>query len=479
MCWSGAGSYGVGRARELGLGRFNRLSRPPTLPVLAIRASRDKTYRRLCAGAMRVRHQRAFAPNTRRDLIRPWGLRTGVYATVERVSSRCDLTLAAEACSLEDRATRRPSGEPYGSTSYGSPMGWLEFVTKIVGSIAWPAAGGVAAWKLKDPLGKLLKDGRISEAEVGTSGLKFKAVYDEQFSRTQTRVTESATIDHSTDLPPVPPDADYERHTAVAPGSDEEGDLAEAILLFDPALASYRISETDLYEVAAVSPSAAVVASFQPVENAVAELANMLGYADSKNVAFVVNLRRVARSHTLDSRTIDALEQLANLRNLATHSGSDPGAQRAVDFVKLSATVLSVLQSHPGRRYEAAVRAALERVTRSDGRIEEQPGASDLGVDAMWRADGGPAVVIESKFSRTGDLAITSAMLKNLGASYPAVFVSNVAVKASIQSGLLPSVRTVVWRSPKDDALLQQALDAQKALARQRKPDDTHDPTDL
>jgi hypothetical protein len=351
----------------------------------------------------------------------------------------------------------------------------MEFVSKIVGSVAWPTVGGIAAWRLKTPVKALLEGRRLSEIKAGPGGVELKTTaFDEGLDRATADVTASLTAGAAAATTTLEAD-DHEPNGRVTPTADPDraGDAqselaADQAKKYDEVLARGAVhSEQDrLFEVAAVSPTGAVIASFQRIEIAISELALWLGYADVTMVPVAANLRRLQLSGAVDDATIEAIEQLQSLRNLAAHGDSDDvDVLKAHEFVRLSSTVLTALQSRSGRAYEIAVRAALQRVVGSAAKVLQ---SVDSVVDLVLRSRDERAVGVQVKY-RQGATRLSSTWLRSLPRWLhgPTVLVCNIRLTSLALSEVPSTMRAVVWVSPADDEDLREAVEVQVSAAQQ------------
>jgi hypothetical protein len=352
---------------------------------------------------------------------------------------------------------------------YVSLMGWMEFVSKLVGSLAWPGVASLAAWRFRQPVKALLEGRRLSELKAGPGGIEMKTTpFDTALEEAAAGIDASVSSNVSTNLSQDEP-------IVIADSTTERP--RESLDQFEDFV-STGASHTDnddevrLYEMSAVAPLGAVIASFQQIEVALAELAERFGYTDERRVSASANLRRLADAGAIDEPTADAIKQLTNLRNLAVHNDSDLSPRKANEFIRLSTTVLAALESQSARNYELAIALALRRISgvHDTGRIESTE--RDPGVDMTAQRQDRTAVAISTKFLRAGR-RISSGELRRLATlnANPVLLVSNADVSAADMSGLIPSVRTVLWRSPNDDPALGAALEAQFLVSADRNRD--------
>jgi len=194
-------------------------------------------------------------------------------------------------------------------------VSWLEFVASVVGSLAWPVTLVVIVVVARAPLVNALS-APVKRWKAGPSGVEVE-YWEHALSAAR------AELEHSGDL----------ASPAASAPEDGHGD-------------SLR---DELERLAEVSPSAAVVESFGRVE---AELRSMLAAAgEAVDRLGATALARLAhRRGLVTSETLNAIEGLGVLRNLAAHGRhTDLDARRAIEFVALADAVLFALGPKPGR----------------------------------------------------------------------------------------------------------------------------------
>lgn len=155
---------------------------------------------------------------------------------------------------------------------------WLDFVSSVVASLAWPIAIVLIALILKKPIVNLLRT------------LRFLRYGDVEFEFDQELKKIEGKIEENQPLPPV-----------------QTIEESKAKDLFE--------------ELVAASPKAAVLATWQEVEYTMNELANQLNI-DTKSWRSPVNLVNVLKSNEqITSNAVELLLELRKLRNRLAHTG--------------------------------------------------------------------------------------------------------------------------------------------------------------
>jgi hypothetical protein len=177
-----------------------------------------------------------------------------------------------------------------------------QFIASLVSSLAWPVAVVIIVLLFREQLGKLL-DAPLRSLKAGPSGVEL------EFDRTISEV--AAQVEPLPQLEPP-------RESATA----------------------------DLADVAALSPTTAVLDGFARVEEKLRARLRDAGdqRADEKRGA--VALARYANQKQLISpETVEAIRGLAVLRNLAAHGGaSDVTPDRAAEFLALVDAVIFAME---------------------------------------------------------------------------------------------------------------------------------------
>jgi hypothetical protein len=186
----------------------------------------------------------------------------------------------------------------------------LEFAASLVRSLAWPVAALAAVVILRGPLAEMLHRG-VHRVRAGPLEVEFK----EELAEVRKELERSPEL----------------RDTTVEGG--------EGVLLPD-----------DLLRLAELSPRAAILEAFARVEERIRQILPDGG--PEVKLRGGAALARVAHQRGLISdETLNAVEGLAVLRNLAAH-GRDEGVDttRALDYVALAEAVLFALRTDAARR---------------------------------------------------------------------------------------------------------------------------------
>jgi hypothetical protein len=184
----------------------------------------------------------------------------------------------------------------------------MQFVADLVRALAWPAATVTIVLVLRKPIGAALERG-IRRLKAGPVEIEF----DEELAEVREELERSPELERARVGPP--------------PG---------------PSLGE------ELVRLAEASPRASVMEGFARIE---AQLRELVGdvEADTARRQGGVALARLAHRHGLISdETLNAVEGLAVLRNLAAHGRADEiSTQRAIEYLALVDAVLFALRSGP------------------------------------------------------------------------------------------------------------------------------------
>lgn len=187
----------------------------------------------------------------------------------------------------------------------------LEFVASIVHSLAWPVGAGLIVVILHNPIGAAMQ--RLSRARVGP----VEAEFAQELAEVRKRITSAPEV------------------------SNEPPAASSVPMLSLPE---------ELERLAEVSPRAAVLEAFARIEERLRELLTTAG-VEVKTGLSGPTLARLAHQHGLiTSQSLDAVEGLAVLRNLAAHSREDDiPAERARDYLALADAMLFPLRNQTAR----------------------------------------------------------------------------------------------------------------------------------
>lgn len=192
-------------------------------------------------------------------------------------------------------------------------MNWLEFISSVIGSLAWPATAIVLVVVLRSPLGRIL---------ITLTKLKYKDL-ELDFGRGLKELEAKAK---GIDLKPsLLEEQATSKHTATDL-LNEAGRLAEDF------------------------PQPAVAAGWQAVEaelmSAVQRLAISLD--DPPYNSAMKNAALLHEQGSIDTPTLDVLNRMRNLRNMAVHGGLDAtgvNSNEAREFIALARGVVEKLKA--------------------------------------------------------------------------------------------------------------------------------------
>jgi hypothetical protein len=179
-----------------------------------------------------------------------------------------------------------------------------QLVASLVSSLAWPLAAVVLALMFRQQLASLLRGGGpLKRLKAGPVEFEFDRVI-----------------------------SDVESKIEPGPGEEKE------------SYAGRTVAE-ELMAVAKASPRAAVMEAFALVEQEIRGRMRVAGHprADAKQGA--VRLAREAReAGVITAESLEAVEGMAVLRNLAAHDGEQVSERRALDYLNLADALLFALR---------------------------------------------------------------------------------------------------------------------------------------
>lgn len=204
-------------------------------------------------------------------------------------------------------------------------MGLLEFISSMTGSLAWPLALIMVAIVFRKHIGGLFK--RIEEIGFGGATAKLSKELDkaEAIATTLPELAAPEQESPSTENSALP----------AAPSPPTLVDNLEYNPLDDP---NYRFRSLLL-----LSPSAAVLEAWYPVENAIRQLAarhRVTGKPFRRNLPSMVN--QLALDGEIPPSVITMITELLRIRNLASHA-RDVSADDALRFKRLADDVLHTI----------------------------------------------------------------------------------------------------------------------------------------
>lgn len=194
---------------------------------------------------------------------------------------------------------------------------WQEFITSLIGSLAWPTAVLVLAWMFRSSLGRLLS-GDIKRWKAGPAGVEVeyweKAIAEARQELAQDRGSTSAEVAAAEERP--------------------------------------REFRDEMTELAAISPRSAVMESFRRVELQLRSMLEIVGVEKVRPTGARMMAETALQHGLVTAATVDAIRGMSTLRNLAAHGHDDSEIDqvRALEFIDLAETVLFALEhsSLPG-----------------------------------------------------------------------------------------------------------------------------------
>lgn len=192
----------------------------------------------------------------------------------------------------------------FSSGDYG--MGWMEFVSSLVGSLAWPAIILTAILIFRRPLTDLINS--IEEARYGDTSVKVSRKIDKA-EKTSENVIDPAVIDE------------------VTQETEPVGNRFDLLM--------------------EISPSAAILEQWIHIEDALREVTSR--YSKMATVKHSVRGTAVSMIHFLAAEGVvkpeigQWLEELRQVRNAAAHA-KDVSPADALRFQDLSQKVMRVLR---------------------------------------------------------------------------------------------------------------------------------------
>lgn len=192
-------------------------------------------------------------------------------------------------------------------------MNWLEFISSLVGSLAWPVLAFLIVIILRQPLAKMLTQRPVKVVEAGPTGVRIEYV-DEKLEEAQSELVE-----------------------ARAEKRDADGQKAELSGDADQAPDDFMV---EMEQLAAVAPSAVILESFARLEMVLRngleeqylkEVAPQRRFASARQLArFAVKRGLITESEAA------AFDDVAVVRNLIAHGQArDIDAERALYYVSI------------------------------------------------------------------------------------------------------------------------------------------------
>lgn len=185
-------------------------------------------------------------------------------------------------------------------------MDWKEFVSSLIGALAWPATILLVILIFRSSISKLLS-GQVKRWKAGPGGIEFE-YWERAIS-------------------------DAREH--LLRGRDRTTLRPEVAIQF----------EAEMQKLAEVSPETAVLESYGRIE---AALRTRLQTQDSDLQSTLQLARTAAERGLINAETLNAIEGLTVLRNLAAHGrAGELTPQRALEFAALSEAVLFAMRQVP------------------------------------------------------------------------------------------------------------------------------------
>ena len=192
-------------------------------------------------------------------------------------------------------------------------MNWFEFISSLVGSLAWPVLAFLIAIILRQPLAKMLTQRPVKVVEAGPTSVRIEYV-DEKLEEAKSELVE-----------------------ARAEKRDTDGQKAELYGDADQAPDDFMV---EMEQLAAVAPSAVILESFARLEMVLRngleeqylkEVAPQRRFASARQLArFAVKRGLITESEAA------AFDDVAVVRNLIAHGQArDIDAERALYYVSI------------------------------------------------------------------------------------------------------------------------------------------------
>lgn len=190
-------------------------------------------------------------------------------------------------------------------------MDELAFIASLVRSLAWPLSAVAIVVVLRKPISAALQ--RMSKARVGP----LEAEFDQELAEVRKELRRAPEVAGKEADPP----------TAMLSLPDELTRLAES------------------------SPRAAVLEAFARIESRLRELLVDAGVETRQAMSGVALARLAFQQGLVSAETLNAVEGLAVMRNLAAHNPTDDiSVERARDYLVLADAMLYPLRAKPTRR---------------------------------------------------------------------------------------------------------------------------------
>lgn len=197
-------------------------------------------------------------------------------------------------------------------------MNWMQFISSLVTSLAWPAVVLVVLFRFKAEVGNLLK---------ALLKLKLPGGIEAEFNKDLVSVAvsvESARAEPSPTVSSVQPET-----TAIAPPATTRSTT------FD--LLSFMNAEPDPFALKA-NPTGVVMEAWKTLEAVLRSVSNRINknVLVSDRLSFVAILKYLANAKFLTSEELDNLRKLKSMRDLAAHSQDPISAESANSFSEIA-----------------------------------------------------------------------------------------------------------------------------------------------
>ena len=184
-------------------------------------------------------------------------------------------------------------------------MGWMEFISSLVGSLAWPVAAVIIAAIFHKQIAGLLS--KVRRLNWGDASIELA----EQLDMVEDR---ARVIEAEVALP--------------APMHEEA-----------------EVPDDRFQALLTISPSAAILDAWKPVERRLATLGKEHFGAGTKYTPTHKIAERLSAMGVLMSSVVGMVDDLRNIRNEASHS-REVSVTDAIRFQQLASQVMSLLYAH-------------------------------------------------------------------------------------------------------------------------------------
>ena len=205
-------------------------------------------------------------------------------------------------------------------------MGALEFVSSLVGSLAWPVAVILLVFILRRPLGKMLSERPVKTFEAGPSGVKVE-YFDEKLEEARSELAEART-----------------ERPALSTGVPAQ--LPDEVTARDDFM-------YEMQQLAEVAPSAVVLESFARLEKVLRDALDGApgdGRPRRRLTSVRELVRRAGERGLMTPSEAAAFDDVVVLRNIVAHGGTaDLDANRALSYASLVRQLIASILLAQGR----------------------------------------------------------------------------------------------------------------------------------